>query len=656
MRRLLAFCLCLNLLWVIAPVYVQTATAQTATAQTVSADASPAGEAGFFYGTVSSGDTPVKGAMVTFFHGEPRHSLSVFADEQGRFLSPEMPWPEGYTVRVRRAGWKDVVLENQGPAAGGRWLTVDMTRISDPAQMIQQLPSNYWMNLVLEEFDNRDHLLEFKMQCTYCHQQGSPLTSRRQYTREQWLEIIRDMARRSAITSDSLKAVLPDHLLAAYDDANVLKKLPAYDGENGPLPVPSAEARKAVIEEWDLGGTMSGQHDLMVYHPDGSIWTVDGPMDTLHKITFDKNPDGDRTSYLIPRGDHKPGGVYWKMEKAKDKGIDTYLAPHSLQTAPDGIIWLTLASGNQLAGVDPKTETWDIVDLEEGINPHTLRFDKKGRLWYTVTATNHVAMFDPETREQEFIRLEFPDMETRLITWFTPFFIEHADLFDLEDRSADMDGVSMPMPYGIDINPIDGSIWYSQLNMRHIGRIDPDTFEVTSIPTPFDSPRRLRFDSKGNLWVPSYSEGTINRFDTRTMAWEESLEIPVVPLGSEVPYAVFIEPQTDNVWITGTQSDTLIRYEPGSKQWTIYPLPTLVTYTRELDMDSQGDVWTSHSSGPAWHVEGGIPKVTRLDPTGAPDIDTSGLFRGRGPAHAADGTPVDSAENAGTSATTPDPA
>jgi virginiamycin B lyase len=597
----------------------------------VSAAATTTDDAGFFYGAIASEGKPVKGAMVTFSHGEPIHSLSVFADEQGRFLSPGLPWAEGYSIRVRRVGWKDVVLENQSPQADGRWLAVDMMRISDPGEMIQQLPSNYWMNLVLEEIDNRDHLLEFKMQCTYCHQQGSPLTSRRQFTREQWVEIIRDMARRSAIISNSLKAELPDHLLAAYDDANVLRKLPAYDGENGPLPVPSATVRKAVIEEWQLGGPLSGQHDLMVYHPDGSIWTVDGPMDTLHKVTFDKNPDGDRTSYLIPRGDHKPGGVYWKMEKGKRKGNETYLAPHSLQTAPDGVIWLTLASGNQLAGFNPATETWDMVDMEEGINPHTLRFDKKGRLWYTITATNHVGMFDPKTREQKYIRLEFPDMETRLITWLTPFFIKHADLFNLEDRSAEMDGVSMPMPYGIDISPIDGSVWFSQLNMRTIGRIDPETLEVTSVPTPFDSPRRLRFDSKGNLWVPSYSEGTINRFDTNTMKWQESFVIPVEPIGSEVPYAVFVDPKTDHVWITGTQSDTLIRFEPENENWTIYPLPTLVTYTRELDMDHKGDVWTSHSSGPAWHVEGGIPKVTRLDPTGAPDIEASGLFNGTGP-------------------------
>ena len=588
--------------------------------------------AGFFYGHVHSGNDAVPGAMVTFFHGQPSHSLTVFADEQGRFLSPPLPWAEGYKVRIRRAGWEDVVMEGQRPAPDGRWLEIEMQRITAADDMIQQLPSNYWMNLVLEEMDNRDHLLEFKMQCTYCHQQGSPLTSRRQFTREQWHEIILDMGRRSAIITQSLRDALPDYYLAAYAPDNVMAKLPRYDSDQGPLPVPSATVRRAVIEEWDLGGPQSGQHDLMVYHPDGSIWSVDGPMDQLHVIRFDSNPSGERTTYDIPRGEHKPGGVYWKMERGEKNGRATYLAPHSLQTAPDGVIWLTLASGNQLAGFDPRTEQWDIVDLEKGINPHTLRFDDRGRLWYTITATNHVGMFNPQTREQTFIRLKFPDFKTRLITWLTPLFIANANLLDLDDRSAEMDGVTMPMPYGIDIHPLDGSVWFSQLNMSHIGRIDPDTLAVTAIETPFVTPRRLRFDSRGNLWVPSYAEGSIHRFDTAKMAWKERYVIPVEPIGSEVPYAVFVDQATDHVWITGTQSDSIIRFEPAQERWTIYPLPTLVTYTRELDMDAERNVWTSHSSSPAWHVEGGIPKLTRLNPDGAPDIEASGLFSGTRPA------------------------
>jgi len=289
-------------------------------------------------------------------------------------------------------------------------------------------------------------------------------------------------------------------------------------------------------------------------------------------------------------------------------------------------IWLTLASGNQLAGFNPKTEQWEMVDLKAGINPHTLRFDKKGRIWFTLSATNHVGMFDPATKEQKFISLPAPDFKTRLILWATPFLIAHADWFNLKENSANANGVSMPVPYGIDISPIDGSVWYSQLYMRHIGRIDPETLEVTSIATPFDSPRRLRFDSKGNLWIPSYSEGSLHLFDTQKRQWVKSWTIPVEPAGSEVPYAVFVDKQKDEVWITGTQSDSIIRFNPATETWTHYPSPTQVTYTREMDMDDQHRIWASHASFPTWHIEGGLPKVFRVDPAGAPDIDASGVF------------------------------
>lgn len=580
----------------------------------------------FFYGRISDGSGPIAGAMVTFYHGEPVHSLTVFSDEQGRYLTPALSWNEGYSLRVRRVGWADTRHKDLRTSAEGTRLDVTMQRVEDFAEVAAVMPGNYWMSLVLDEFDDETLKWEFKQQCTYCHQQGTPVT-RLQRSREQWQEVILDMGRRGAIITNALREKLPDYFIKAFDMDNALAKLARYQSAQGPLPVPSEEARRAVIEEWDLGGPTSNQHDVMVYPVDDSIWTVDGPIDTLHHIRFNENPDGTRKSFAVPRGDHKPGGVYWRMRKPADAGLEerSYLAPHSLQTAPDGRIWLTLPKGNQLAGFDPRTGQWDMVDLEEGINPHTLRFDNRGRIWYTLTATNHVGMFDPVTREQRFVRLKSPDWKTSLILRFTPFFIRNAHWLNVEDRSATMDGVSMPMPYGIDINPRDGGIWYSQLNFDHIGRVDPETFENQPVKTPFDAPRRLRFDSKGGLWVPSYSEATLNHYDTETGEWTR-WEIPIEPAASATPYALYIDKRTDHVWICGTASDTMIRFKPETEEFTVYPMPNRVTYTREIDFDSQGNMWTSHSNGPAWHVESGIPKVTRIDPDGAPDIEASGLF------------------------------
>jgi len=44
-----------------------------------------------------------------------------------------------------------------------------------------------------------------------------------------------------------------------------------------------------------------------------------------------------------------------------------------------------------------------------------------------------------------------------------------------------------------------------------------------------------------------------------------------------------------------------------------------VTYTRELDFDPEGRVWTSNSNVPTWQIEGGLPRILRLSPDGYVD-------------------------------------
>ena len=117
------------------------------------------------------------------------------------------------------------------------------------------------------------------------------------------------------------------------------------------------------------------------------------------------------------------------------------------------------------------------------------------------------------------------------------------------------DGFTMPVPYGIDIAP-DGGVWFSQLNEDRIGRIDPETLAVELFETPFPAPRRLRFDRSGTLWVPSFSAGLLAAFDPRTQRYR-SCELPIRPLLGEVPYALAVHPLTQDVWVCGTNSDTL---------------------------------------------------------------------------------------------------
>ena len=572
-----------------------------------------------FFGRITSAGEPVVGALVTFSHGEPAHAVTVFSDEQGRYLSPPLAFASDYDVRVRRIGWKDAHRKGEAPSAT-RGLSFELERVDTAAEFAEQLPANHWYALVLEQLEEPAERAELKQQCTYCHQQGNWAT-RRERTREEWEKLLVLMGRRGAMISQSLRAKLPDAFTAAYAPENALPKLLAARKAGSPVPPPTAVARRALIEDWDLGGRASTQHDVMV-HPDGRLYSVDGPQDALHRLD-PSIPGGERKSWTVPRGDLPPGGVFASSGRATSTS-NSHVGPHSLQTAPDGSIWITLAIGNQLARFDTLNETWTIHELADGIYPHTLRFDGTGRIWYTMAATNHVGMFDPETGEQRHVRLPARTWAQAIILRVMPLLLKIGSYIDIRGSAAEGDGIKMPVPYGIDIAP-DGGVWFSQLNERRIGRVDPETLSLEMFETPFETPRRLRFDAKGGLWIPSFSESLLAHFDLEMREFR-TWPLPVEPLGSETPYALAVDRETGSVWICGTNSDSMIRFEPEPERFTVYPLPTRVTYTREVDFDAQGRVWTSNSNGPTWQIEGGTPKVVRIDPTGAPSPATSPLF------------------------------
>jgi streptogramin lyase len=121
----------------------------------------------------------------------------------------------------------------------------------------------------------------------------------------------------------------------------------------------------------------------------------------------------------------------------------------------------------------------------------------------------------------------------------------------------------------------------------------------------------MRFDSRGNLWIAGFSAGVVARYDPRRRRFD-TWRVPGE--GADTPYALNVDRRTDAVWICGTNSDTLIRFEPEPQRFTVYPLPTRVTYTREIDFDADGGVWTSNSNFPAWQIESAQPRVLRLQP------------------------------------------
>ncbi len=564
--------------------------------------------------------TAIVGAMVSLRQGMPFHERMVFSDRDGSY-QVRVRADTSFAIRVRRIGWRDHSQADIQPLAEDAAQSFDiiLERETDPEALAAQLPSNRWYSLLLAEMDSEAHREEFVRQCTYCHQQGSPAT-RRIRSDEEWQKILSLMARMGGVLSAELREQIPDLWRRAYDPKRAVAALIDPSSKDELAPAPEPEVLRAVVDEWALGHAASMQHDLAV-HPDGRVYSVDMMQDKLYR--FDPVTE-ERDDFQLPDGGLPIGGIFGAASGPLPPYANAHVGPHSLQVAPDGAIWMTLALGSQLARFDTASEAWTIHDLEEGIYPHTLRFDQQGRIWYTMAVSNHVGLLDPATGKQTTIRLPATSFRQALALRLIPFGLwlsQYVDLSSAASGEGGGDGVQMPVPYGIDVAP-NGDIWFSQLNEHRIGRIDPESLEVEMVETPFSAPRRLRFDSKGQLWIPGFSSGLISRFDPESRIFK-SYRLPIEPFGTETPYALNVHPETDDVWICGTNSDTLIRFDSEQEAFTVYPLPTRVTYTREIDFDAEGRIWTSNSNLPAWQIEDGTPRILRLDP--APEAIASEL-------------------------------
>jgi virginiamycin B lyase len=299
--------------------------------------------------------------------------------------------------------------------------------------------------------------------------------------------------------------------------------------------------------------------------------------------------------------------------------------PHSMVQAPDGKFWITNALSSTLMSFDPATKAMKLYEVgRTHLYPHTIRQDKDGILWFTIVASNEVARFDPKTEKFTIIGLPHGGFWRGVSDYLFPWVLKIAAWFPQKDlqlgvshhKFADQGRDAFSFPYGIDVSPVDGSIWYAKLNVHKIGRIDPKTLKVTEWDTPLKGPRRLRFDASGNLWIPAFEDSGLMKFDTRTQRFE-SYKLPLLAHNEyEVPYALAVHPKTQEVWITSNMSDRIFRFDPKTASFVTYAMPTRVTWLRDLSFSKDGGVCSSSSNLPAYGIEGGRASFVCLYPDG----------------------------------------
>lgn len=534
--------------------------------------AKPLGKTGALSGRIQDlAGKAMSGVMVSVFGDSRRQSTSVFSQPDGSFRIEGLH-ESSFRIRARLPGQQDGWVENV--ALGKNSIVIKMSPATGEDLEEQRPASDAFGQL---SFDSPRDRLNFKMMCAYCHQIGT-VGFRTPERPVDWETMIRRMDGFGGLYPHT-KETITQRIIDTYKD-DAVKSWPAYV----PPPAPSGMVTKAKITAWEMGEPFKGSfHDLEV-GDDGLAYVVH--IGKQYTATLDPET-GERIYYRLPRGSH---------------------GPHSIEPDNDGEMWLTLCVSGEMAKFDLKTKEYTILSsaeapAERGSWPHTLRIDPKdpdGFIWYTDAGRNSVFRLHPKT----LVRKEYQLLEAGQVK---------------AGGKGESKGIT---PYGIDYSPVDGMIWYSKLNGNRIGRIDPKApdGDVTEWNPPFRGPRRLHVAPDGMIWVPGFGSGVFGKFDPKTEKWTT---YPLPDYLNQIPYALNVAPD-GMVWICGTGNDTLYRFNPKTEYLVEFPLPFRVSYTREIEFDKEGNVWTS-TSGPARHMENACGTVIKLEILDDLNEETGGM-------------------------------
>lgn len=541
----------------------------------------PPGYSAEYRGVVTnSKGEKLEGAIVSVVDKTLKKRVSVYTNSNGEYqLNYDSQNP--VRLRARYFAYIDTFASPAGAADATQAINFTLSQASNE-QLRQQLPAHVWVERIAKISPEIDR--EFRIECMMCHQQGNAI-ARWPQNREQWLTVFARMAHKNAMVLDDTREKTIAALLAAYaiEDDDDVPRVPE---------MPRGKATEMTVTEWAMApGTF--MHDIAV-GPDGWVYGASGTDNEIWRL----NPE---TAERQALSHVKPG------PKAM---VGDGLGLHTVLPGADGkSMWFTYAAGNIVSRYDIASDTMKVWDLSylDGIYPHTLRFDNDGQVWFTITLTNQLGTINPETDELEVIDLPTRNFWQSLYAW-PPLSGLVAQIQRNTSFSLVFEREMRPIAYGIEVTP-DNKVWFSQYNNRRIGYYEKQTGELKVIDTPFSGPRRFRSDSKGNLWIPAFTDGRIYKYEPASGEFT-GFDLPTG--ASDSVYAVAVDPKDDSVWGCGSNSDTMLHLEPESGEFTVYRFPSIVTFCREISFDSQGNIWTSYSNSPTSSIEGGTTSIVRL--------------------------------------------
>lgn len=148
----------------------------------------------------------------------------------------------------------------------------------------------------------------------------------------------------------------------------------------------------------------------------------------------------------------------------------------------------------------------------------------------------------------------------------------------------------------------DGSIWWAGQWSNLVGRINPNTGEITEYTLPDGArPHTVTADQQGNIWYMGNGNGTIGKLDpTTAMITEYKMPDPA----ARDPHSAIFD-KKGNLWFTLQQSNMIGRLVPGNGEIKLAKVPTPKARPYGIKLSADGAPWVACN---------GSNRLLRVDP------------------------------------------
>jgi virginiamycin B lyase len=278
--------------------------------------------------------------------------------------------------------------------------------------------------------------------------------------------------------------------------------------------------------------------------------------------------------------------------------------PHDPAASQDGTLWYTGIMSNTIGQLDPETGKIKEYKLKHPASgPHGLVIDGAGHVWFTANYKGYIGKLNPQTGEV--IEYPMPDqtasdphslvIDHDSMVWFT---VQRGNFVGrLDSRTGRIELMRSPtpesLPYGLALNSKQVP-FFCEFGNNKIAKIDPLTMKITEYELPKGSrPRRLTITADDAVYYTDYARGKVGRLlpDSRKV---EEWPSPGGPKSK--PYGITSAPD-GIVWYSesGVVPNTVVRFNPKTKVFTSWPIPSGGGVIRNMVSTPKGDIFIACS-------------------------------------------------------------